>query len=77
MRINSYRYKNTSQWVRTFLTNVEREKAQASPRESISSTEGEWFLKTLQALGVEYVFGTTGGVMPDIQDAMTEVKPPI
>lgn len=40
-------------------------------------TGGEWFLKILQSLNVEYLFGTTGGGMPDIQDAMTEVKPPI
>ncbi|MCW4037295.1 MAG: thiamine pyrophosphate-binding protein [Candidatus Bathyarchaeota archaeon] len=59
------------------MKNVKIEKTQASPRESTIRTGGEWFLKTLQALGVEYVFGTTGGAMPDIQDAMTEVKPPI
>jgi len=40
-------------------------------------TGGEWFLRILQSLGVEYVFGTTGGGMPDVQDAMTDVKPPI
>lgn len=40
-------------------------------------TGGEWFLKVLQGLGVKYIFGTTGGGMPDIQDAMTDVKPPI
>jgi acetolactate synthase-1/2/3 large subunit len=45
--------------------------------ESHSRTGGEWFVKILQANGVEYVFGTTGGGMPDIQDAMTVVKPPI
>jgi acetolactate synthase-1/2/3 large subunit len=59
------------------LKRVEEETAPASPRESAARTGGEWFLKTLQALGVEYVFGTTGGAMPDIQDAMTAVKPPI
>ena len=40
-------------------------------------TGGEWFLRILQDMGVEYIFGTTGGGMPDIQDAMTDVKPPI
>ncbi len=40
-------------------------------------TGGEWFLRLLQDLGVKYVFGTTGGGMPDIQDAFTAVKPPI
>ncbi len=44
--------------------------------ESQSRTGGEWFLKILQTLDVEYLFGTTGGAMPDIQDAMTEVKSP-
>jgi acetolactate synthase-1/2/3 large subunit len=40
-------------------------------------TGGEWFLRILQSLGIKYIFGTTGGGMPDIQDAMTCVKPPI
>jgi len=40
-------------------------------------TGGEWFLQILQDLDVHYLFGTTGGGMPDIQDAMTETKPPI
>jgi len=57
--------------------NSRRDPGQSSPIESTSRTGGEWFLKTLQAVGVEYVFGTTGGGMPDIQDAMTAVKPPI
>ncbi len=34
-------------------------------------------MKILQNLGVEYIFGTSGGAVNDIQDAMTEVKPPI
>lgn len=45
--------------------------------EQRARTGGEWFLRILQNLGVKYVFGTTGGGMPDIQDAMTDVKPPI
>jgi len=44
---------------------------------SPARTGGEWFLKILQALPIKYLFGTTGGGMPDIQDAMTEVRPPI
>jgi acetolactate synthase-1/2/3 large subunit len=57
--------------------NSRKDPGQSSPIESTSRTGGEWFLKTLQAVGVQYVFGTTGGGMPDIQDAMTAVKPPI
>ena len=45
--------------------------------EQWARTGGEWFLRILQSLGVKYIFGTTGGGMPDIQDAMTDVKPPI
>jgi len=45
--------------------------------EQWARTGGEWFLRLLQTLGVKYIFGTTGGGMPDIQDAMTDVKPPI
>jgi acetolactate synthase-1/2/3 large subunit len=57
-------------------------KAKAPDKSSLipdisARTGGEWFLKILQALDVEYLFGTTGGGMPDIQDAMTEVRPPI
>lgn len=44
---------------------------------SQARTGGEWFLKILQSMDVKYIFGTTGGGMPDIQDAMTAVKPPI
>jgi thiamine pyrophosphate-dependent acetolactate synthase large subunit-like protein len=39
-------------------------------------TGGELFLRLLQDSGIKYVFGTTGGGMPDIQDALTAVKPP-
>lgn len=39
-------------------------------------TGGEWFMRILQANGFQFLFGTTGGGMPDIQDAMTVVKPP-
>ena len=45
--------------------------------EQRARTGGEWFLRLLQNLGVRYIFGTTGGGMPDIQDAMTDVKPPV
>jgi thiamine pyrophosphate-dependent acetolactate synthase large subunit-like protein len=31
----------------------------------------------LQDLGVKYIFGTTGRGMPDVQDALTDVRPPI
>jgi acetolactate synthase-1/2/3 large subunit len=44
---------------------------------STPRTGGEYFISILQKLGINYVFGTTGGGMPDIQDAMTEVRPPI
>ncbi len=39
-------------------------------------TGGEWFVRCLNSLGVEFVFGTTGAGMPDIQDAMVVNKPP-
>ena len=39
-------------------------------------TGGEWFMRILEANGFQFFFGTTGGGMPDIQDAMTVVKPP-
>jgi len=39
-------------------------------------TGGEWFMRILEANGFQFFFGTTGGGMPDIQDAMTAVKPP-
>ena len=39
-------------------------------------TGGQWFIKLLQIKGVDYVFGTTGAGMPDIQDAMVIEKPP-
>jgi len=39
-------------------------------------TGGEWFMRILEANGFQFLFGTTGGGMPDIQDAMTLVKPP-
>ena len=39
-------------------------------------TGGEWFMRILEANGFQFLFGTTGGGMPDIQDAMTVVKPP-
>lgn len=48
-----------------------------STRKVPARTGGEWFLKILQDLDIHYLFGTTGGGMPDIQDAMTEIKPPI
>ncbi len=59
------------------MKRMENEPTQTSPRDTVARTGGEWFLKTLQALSVDYVFGTTGGAMPDIQDAMTAVKPPL
>lgn len=39
-------------------------------------TGGHWFVKLLQTKGVDFVFGTTGAGMPDIQDAMVVEKPP-
>jgi acetolactate synthase I/II/III large subunit len=39
-------------------------------------TGGQWFVRLLQIKGVEFVFGTTGAGMPDIQDAMVIEKPP-
>jgi thiamine pyrophosphate-dependent acetolactate synthase large subunit-like protein len=39
-------------------------------------TGGHWFVRLLQCKGVEFVFGTTGAGMPDIQDAMVVEKPP-
>lgn len=39
-------------------------------------TGAQWFVKLLQIKGVDFVFGTTGAGMPDIQDAMVIEKPP-
>jgi len=39
-------------------------------------TGGELFAKLLSLRKVNYVFGTTGAGMPDIQDALAVVKPP-
>ncbi|MDA4129657.1 MAG: thiamine pyrophosphate-binding protein [Thaumarchaeota archaeon] len=39
-------------------------------------TGGHWLLKILESYGVQFVFGTTGAGMPEIQDAMVVVKPP-
>ncbi len=39
-------------------------------------TGGQWFIKLLQLKAVDFVFGTTGAGMPDIQDAMVVEKPP-
>jgi thiamine pyrophosphate-dependent acetolactate synthase large subunit-like protein len=41
-----------------------------------AETGGELFLRALQEKDVEFVFGTTGAGMADIQDAMVVVKPP-
>jgi acetolactate synthase-1/2/3 large subunit len=41
-----------------------------------AKTGGHWFTLLLKDLGVQFVFGTTGAGMPDIQDAMVVVKPP-
>jgi len=48
-----------------------------SPTQQHPNTGGEWFMKMLQANGVQYIFGTSGRGMVDIQDAMTEIKPPV
>jgi len=45
-------------------------------RELDVRTGGQWFIKLLQIRGVDFVFGTTGAGMPDIQDAMVVEKPP-
>ena len=39
-------------------------------------TGGHLFVELLKNKGVQFVFGTTGAGMPDIQDAMVVVKPP-
>src|SRR5690348_15197787 len=39
-------------------------------------TGGQLFIKLMESRGVEFVFGTTGAGMPDIQDAMVVEKPP-
>ena len=39
-------------------------------------TGGQLFVELLQQLGVQFVFGTTGAGMAEIQDAMVIVKPP-
>ena len=39
-------------------------------------TGGQLFVRLLQELGVQFVFGTTGAGMAEIQDAMVVVKPP-
>ncbi len=41
-----------------------------------AKTGGHWFVQLLRYRGVDFVFGTTGAGMPDIQDAMVVVKPP-
>jgi acetolactate synthase I/II/III large subunit len=46
------------------------------PMELNVKTGGQWFVKLLQLRGVDFVFGTTGAGMPDIQDAMVVEKPP-
>jgi len=49
---------------------------ESSKRELDVKTGGHWFVKLLQIKGVDFVFGTTGAGMPDIQDAMVVEKPP-
>ncbi len=44
-------------------------------RETIK-TGGQLFVRLLQELDVQFVFGTTGAGMAEIQDAMVVVKPP-
>lgn len=41
-----------------------------------AKTGGHWFVQLLRDRDVQFVFGTTGAGMPDIQDAMVVVKPP-
>lgn len=48
-----------------------------SQRKISPRTGGELFIALLHNLDVKYLFGTTGGAMQDIQDALTEIKPPI
>ncbi len=50
--------------------------AKGESEEFEARTGGHWFVKLLQRRGVEFVFGTTGAGMPDIQDAMVITKPP-
>lgn len=45
-------------------------------RSEKAKTGGHLFVKILQSKNVEFVFGTTGAGMPDIQDAMVVEKPP-
>ncbi len=51
------------------------EKSKSSKAPSVR-TGGELFLCLLQQEGVQFVFGTTGAGMAEIQDAMVVVKPP-
>ncbi len=50
--------------------------AKADGLEMDVKTGGHWLLNILHSLEVDYIFGTTGAGMPDIQDAMVVVKPP-
>lgn len=44
--------------------------------EESARTGGELFARLLRLRKVNYVFGTTGAGMPDIQDALVAIKPP-
>jgi len=50
--------------------------AKDSRKELAVKTGAQWFMKLLQGKDVDFVFGTTGAGMPDIQDAMVVEKPP-
>lgn len=55
---------------------MEAENHRSGSKELAVNTGAQWFMKLLQHKGVDFVFGTTGAGMPDIQDAMVVEKPP-
>jgi hypothetical protein len=55
----------------------EKTSGQVKPtQESEIKTGGQLFARLLKLKNVDFVFGTTGAGMPDIQDAMVVEKPP-
>lgn len=56
--------------------NLNRDNLEWQRRNVMSLTGGEWFIKILQKNGFKYIFGTTGGGIIDIQDALASIKPP-
>jgi thiamine pyrophosphate-dependent acetolactate synthase large subunit-like protein len=64
----------------TRLTDPTNQENNAASRESqkitVVRTGGQLFVQFLHELDVQFVFGTTGAGMAEIQDAMVVVKPP-